>query len=359
MSAVSVVLPLNRIDSFTLPSIQSVLESKNVDLELIVVSDRLPASDFLNLRKKVNDPRSVFITSEGTGIVAALNTGISVARFDFIARMDGDDLCHPERLARQLGHLKRHKRVVAVGSNTTLVCRHGTSLGSSRFPRRVASLPLLKPFTSPVAHPAAMIRASVFRKGVSYRELFKGFQSEDFDLWYQLLDIGEINNLRGRYLQYRQHSNQVSTTKAKEVALSTLAVVLLDLHKLPRDAVSLWYEDPNGLISQLMSKERLRTLPPLRRFRANIYLGYLGAFDLTQKIRRAVVHGPERFTDSLNPTDFYNFSVFIWSIVLLSLVVLMHLKQILRRSVSSIRKCKECRVLSGSKSMDMLNHEKF
>lgn len=342
MSEVSVVLPLNRIDTFTLPAIHSVLKSKNVDLELIVVSDRLPADDFLKLERDVNDPRSVFLASQGSGIVAALNTGIKAARFDFIARMDGDDLCHPDRLSQQIEHLKRNKKVVAVGSNITFVCRHGTSLGSSRFPRRVARAPLLRPFTSPVAHPAAMIRASVFSEGVSYREIFKGFQSEDFDLWYQLLDIGEINNLRGRYLQYRQHSNQVSTSKAKEVALSALAVVLLDLHRIPKDTVSSWYEDPRGLIRHLMSKERLRTLPPPLRFRANFYLGYLGAFDLLQKTRRAVANRSEGSIDFLNPINFSNLSVLIWSIVLIGPVVFLHLKQILRLSVTRLRKCKEC-----------------
>jgi glycosyltransferase involved in cell wall biosynthesis len=344
MSCVSVVMPLNRIDDFTLPAITSVLASKNVDLELIIVSDGLTDSALAKLEKKVNDGRVFVVHSDGKGIVAALQKGIDTARSEFIARMDGDDLCHPDRLSRQLDHLKSHKTTLVVGSNIDFVCAHGTRLGASRFAARVARGHLLKPFTSPVAHPTAMIRSSVFRAGVSYRNVFRDFQAEDFDLWYQILKLGGIDNLRGRYLQYRQHPDQVSTQRAKLVALSSLAVVLIDIHQLPNSAIKVWYEDPEGLVRHLMSWEQIRKLPHLRQLRARLYLGYLGAFELLQNIRKLRYPPSEIKIGGVTFLDLANPAQFTWSLLFLGPVALLHLHQIFGLLSRSFRRCRECLV---------------
>ena len=337
-------MPLNRIDDFTLPAIFSVLASKNVDLDLIIVSDGLTDSALAQLEETVNDMRVVMVHSDGQGIVAALQKGINTACSEFIARMDGDDLCHPDRLSRQLEHLRRNKSTLVVGSNIDFVCRHGTRMGSSRFPARVARGLILKPFTSPLAHPTAMIRTSVFSAGVSYRHVFRDFQAEDFDLWYQILKLGRIDNLRGRYLQYRQHSDQVSTQKAKLVALSSLAVVLLDIHQLPRSAINVWYENPEGLVRHLMSGEQIRKLPHLRRLRASLYLGYLGAFELLQNIRKTLFRPAEIKTGGVPFVDLANPARFTWSLLLLGPVALLHLHQIFGLISRSFRRCRECLV---------------
>ena len=335
-------MPLNRIDVFTVPAIQSVLASKNVELELVIVSDRLPVAALLQLEAKFNDRRVVIVRSDGEGIVAALKKGIETAQSGFIARMDADDLCHPERLSRQLHHLKVHKSTLVVGSNIDFVCHHGTLLGSSRFPTRVATGRIFRPFTSPVAHPAAMIRASVFRRGISYREVFRGFQAEDFDLWYQILDLGQIDNLRGKYLQYRQHAGQVSTQRAKYVALSTLAVVLLDIHQLPRSDTRVWYEDPEGLVRHLMSREQIRRLPALRRLRAKLYLGYLGALELFQNFRRIVFRPSETTAQEVPLVAVRNFGQLSWSLAMLGPVALLHLIQIFGPVSRNVRRCRAC-----------------
>jgi glycosyltransferase involved in cell wall biosynthesis len=347
MLFVSVVLPLNRIDDFTLPAVQSVLHSKDVELELIIVADRLPLDETLELVKKANDDRIVVVVSDGTGIVPALKKGIQAARSEFIARMDGDDICHPERLTRQVNYLARHKEVLVVGCNVDFICQHGRRIGSSRFPGRVARSALLKPFSSPVAHPAAMIRSSVFRHGVSYRELFAGFQAEDFDLWYQVLNLGAIHNLTGRYLQYRVHPGQVSTLKARQVALSTVAVVLLDLYKSHgqgRGDIQVVHESAESLFARLLAPCQMDSLPLVRRLRANFYLGYLGALELLQVIRAKLVpRTPFVVADPIS-SELGRKSAVIWSLILIGPVALIHLHHVLRLTLRASRQCSECTI---------------
>jgi glycosyltransferase involved in cell wall biosynthesis len=348
MVFVSVVLPLNRVDDFTLPAVHSVLDSKGVELELIIIADGLPEEEAQELVKKANDARIVLVFSEGTGIVPALNKGIQAARYDFIARMDGDDICHPERLARQVRYLVRHKEVLVVGCNVDFICQHGKKLGSSSLPGRVAKNALLRPVSSPVAHPAAMIRSSVFRQGVFYREIFSGFQAEDFDLWYQVLNLGLIHNLKGRYLRYRLHPKQVSTIKAKKVALSTIAVVMLDIYKFHEEGrldMQLRHETPEALLAHLLSPSQISRLPLARRLRANLYFGYLGAFELLQAIRAKIL--PSTTELVVNPIASYLGikPPIMWSVILVGPVAILHLQHALRLAVRAVRQCSDCKVI--------------
>jgi glycosyltransferase involved in cell wall biosynthesis len=57
-----------------------------------------------------------------TGVAEALNRGLQETRgTPFVARMDADDLCAPDRLVRQVQFLEAHPHVAAVGSNVQVV----------------------------------------------------------------------------------------------------------------------------------------------------------------------------------------------------------------------------------------------
>jgi hypothetical protein len=193
-----------------------------------------------------------------------------------------------------------------------------------------------------------MIRSSVFRHGVSYRELFAGFQAEDFDLWYQVLNLGAIHNLTGRYLQYRVHPGQVSTLKARQVALSTVAVVLLDLYK-PHgqgrgDHV---HESAGALFARLLAPLQMDSLPLVRRLRVNLYFGYLGALELLQVIRAKLVpRTPFIVADPIS-SELARKSAVIWSLILIGPVALIHLHHVLRLTLRANRQCSECTINSA------------
>jgi glycosyltransferase involved in cell wall biosynthesis len=61
------------------------------------------------------------------GIVSALNTGVALSRGRFVARMDADDICMPDRLERQVAFLDGHPRVDVVGGSV-LMFKSGTKL---------------------------------------------------------------------------------------------------------------------------------------------------------------------------------------------------------------------------------------
>jgi glycosyltransferase involved in cell wall biosynthesis len=287
MVEVSVVLPFNRLDQYLNVALDSILLSSLSDLEVLLVSDGIDILEAKKFLSSIDDPRVSVVLSKGKGIVAALNTGWEVSKGTFIARMDGDDICHTERLGLQLEFLKSHPNSIVVGSNLNLICEHGTHLGIRRFRALINRANLFKPFDSPTAHPSTMIRKSFSRQEGPYREFYAGFQAEDFDLWNRILRSGSLANLRRPLLSYRIHAGQVSTTKASAVALSTNVAVLVDIHESYSKTgkpVSVSTE-PNKLLAELTDPNRVAELTILGKLRFHSYIGYRGAFRILTGLR--------------------------------------------------------------------------
>ena len=115
--AVSVIMPVFNGRRYLAKAIASVLAQTFADFELIVVddgsTDRTPE---ILARFAENDARIRIVSRPNTGIVGALNDAIAVARGEFLARMDADDLCEPERFAKQVEYLRAHPDCVIHGT---------------------------------------------------------------------------------------------------------------------------------------------------------------------------------------------------------------------------------------------------
>ena len=99
---VSVVIPVFNRSQLVLRAIQSVLNQSYEDLELIVVDDG-STEDLADSLSHINDPRIRLVShDENKGPAAARNTGISEARWQYVAFLDSDDYWLPEKLERQL-----------------------------------------------------------------------------------------------------------------------------------------------------------------------------------------------------------------------------------------------------------------
>jgi glycosyltransferase involved in cell wall biosynthesis len=217
---ISVLIPCHST-KFLSESIASIREqtlSKN-EFEVVIVADRVDLAEvedilmgsYLNHR---------IIRSEIPGIVTALNIGLQNISSEYVARMDEDDLMYPSRLQVQLKYLEIARDCVAVGGQLELIDENGFRIGESRFRRRVSTSYKELFFSSPVAHPAAMIRRSAINEIGGYR----AFLAEDWDLWVRLRETGEVHNLSEKVIKYRVHNNQLSRKKMYAQSCARLIV---------------------------------------------------------------------------------------------------------------------------------------
>ena len=117
------------------------------------------------------------------GLAWALNGCIEQARGEYIARMDADDICLPERLARQYEYLERHPEIGYVGCGAELFDDRGT-WGRREMPASPSAEDYLR--YSPFIHPSVTFRTEVLRQAGGYRTARETMRCEDYDLFLRL-----------------------------------------------------------------------------------------------------------------------------------------------------------------------------
>lgn len=183
-------------------SIESILNQTYSDFEFIIFDDGsdMPIDDVI---KSYNDDRILLLHGEGNhGVANALNECLKVAKGEFIARMDADDISVPERFAKQIEYFSKNPNISILGSwyeafPDKYIVQH---------PSRPKYFDLLEKCC--MAHPSVMFRKSDFEKfGLKYNPDYK---CEDYDLWSRAVRVLEIDNIQEVLLKYRVHENNCS-----------------------------------------------------------------------------------------------------------------------------------------------------
>src|ERR1700752_10324 len=112
---VSVVMPVYNQHRYVREAIDSVLAQTFKDFEFIAVDDG-STDDTAAVLASIKDPRFRYILAPHSGFIKALTRGYSESRGRWIARMDSDDICHPDRLRLQMEFLAAHPECAFVGT---------------------------------------------------------------------------------------------------------------------------------------------------------------------------------------------------------------------------------------------------
>ncbi|KHK00989.1 glycosyltransferase [Desulfovibrio sp. TomC] len=195
---ISVVLPA-RNAAATLPAALDSLAGQTLDdFEVVIVDD---GSDDGGATRAVaaafsgRDSRFRLLSRPHRGIVAALEAGIAAARGWAIARMDADDLCHPDRLLRQARHLDANPAVglvscqVAFGGDARAAQGYQTHIDwcNSLTSYQAIRLGIFR--ESPLPHPSVLFRRELIDRHGGYRA---GDFPEDYELWLRWLEAGVV-----------------------------------------------------------------------------------------------------------------------------------------------------------------------
>jgi glycosyltransferase involved in cell wall biosynthesis len=206
LPAVSVVLPVYNAARYLAAALTSVLRQTFQDFEIIAVDDGSSDDSKKILdRFAASEPRLQVISRPNTGIVGALNDGLAVARAEFIARMDGDDIALPTRFQAQLDYLRAHPDCVGLGTAVQIIDSQGAVVDRYRPPADHEGIlkELLQGNGGALIHPTAFFRASALRAVNRYDPAF--CKVEDLDLYLRLSREGRLANLPMLGLQYRHH----------------------------------------------------------------------------------------------------------------------------------------------------------
>lgn len=225
---ISVILATYNNEKYIREAIESILKQTYSNFELIVIDDASTdkTGEIIN---SIIDKRIIYLRNKkNQGPPYSINRGIDIAKGDYIARLDGDDISMPTRLEEQLKYMELNKDISICGC---IWKEFGRSNNLNILPEDTQSLKVNSLFYSPLAHSSWFIRRSViFDNNIKYNNSFK--TAQDYEFIYRILKNHKIACVQKVLLLYRVHPQSI-TGKTVGVDKNTMKVqkkILLDLN---------------------------------------------------------------------------------------------------------------------------------
>lgn len=205
------LLPVRDGGAWLRAAVESVRAQTCGDFELLLIDDH--SQDGAGAALVACDPRLRLLASPARGIVAALNHGLAAARGEWIARMDADDVCAPERLAAQLEYACAHPGIEIIASRVELI---DTATDSGLWRYIEWSNALTEPadiarelfVESPLVHPSVMMRRALLEKLGGWHA---GDFPEDYELWLRAAQAGcRFGKTPQALLHWRDHGARLT-----------------------------------------------------------------------------------------------------------------------------------------------------
>tara|TARA_B110000091_G_C13735891_1_gene441108 strand:- start:17 stop:1027 length:1011 start_codon:yes stop_codon:yes gene_type:complete len=216
----------SELEEWLRESIESVLKQSFIDFEFIIINDNPERElNYVLLKEYQSKDKRICVVNnkENLGLTKSLNIGLKIVNGKYIARMDADDISLINRLEEQVKFMDTNPHLVASGTNIEY-------FGKEEINKKKLILPcdentirnnfvIQNPNFPPIAHPTAIIRSSILHdNGILYNENY--VTAQDFGLWNELLEYGDISNLNMILLRYRLSDNQITSNKKDDQILT-------------------------------------------------------------------------------------------------------------------------------------------
>lgn len=205
---VSIVTTLYNSEKYIADSIKSLQSQTYKDIEIIVVNDGSTDNSVNIVKKMVHEDARIklFENPQNMGIPYTRNEGIKYSSGKYMAIMDSDDLSEPNRIEKQVRFLEDNPKSVAVGSFYKII---GEKNKNKRTFVNEEDLKISLLFACPFVNSTMMIRKEVLDETqTKYNE--KYFVAQDYELWSNLIRLGEINIIPEKLAFYRWGHDNIS-----------------------------------------------------------------------------------------------------------------------------------------------------
>jgi glycosyltransferase involved in cell wall biosynthesis len=239
----SVVMPVHNALPYLDEAVRSIVEQSHRDFEFVIGDDASTDGSTEVLRAwEARDPRIRLIERrDNLGPSGSSNWVVEQARGRLIARMDADDIAHPDRLKRQLRVLAEHPDAVLTGSPPVGIDREGKLVRA-----QTRWMVERHGFNAPVAHGSIMYRREAFEKAGGYRAACAFW--EDLDLYQRMAQQGRVLVLPDELYYYRFTDTSARLTADRERVEAAFRLMLRcrDSHSRGEDYTPLLEAGPSA-----------------------------------------------------------------------------------------------------------------
>lgn len=231
MPHVTVLLAVRDGEAHLREALESVLSQTYTDLELLVVDDG-STDRSREIVRSYDDARVRMIENDrNLGLAKSLNRGLALSQGELVARLDADDVCEPDRIARQVAFMEANPGTALVGSTYREIDESGHVGRARPLPLRHAHLCWALLFYCPFVHSAVMMRKALTTSMLGgYDETLT--YAMDYELWRRIARRFHVANLDVPLVRYRYSSTSMTSTygsrtgEGRSIAIAGLRTLL-------------------------------------------------------------------------------------------------------------------------------------
>ena len=233
MVKVSVITPVYNAEKYISEAIESVLNQSYEDFEVIVIDDG-SKDNTLSIIKKYN--RKIrWKSQENKGQASAINEGIKMAKGEYVAYLDADDVCMPDRLEIQVKYLDERRNVGLVYSSFYQINSSGEI---QRFIRAHPYDDFVLLQEDYIARSTVMHRKKCLDEVGLFDESITG--DDDWDMWIRVSEKFGIGYVEKPLVKYRVHGENISLMRLKKLAYRRYTTIRILEKAYERRKNSFW-----------------------------------------------------------------------------------------------------------------------
>ena len=219
---VSVLMSVYNGEKHLREAIDSILNQTFTDFELLIINDA-STDRTVEILQNYHDPRIKIINNEkNMGLTKSLNKGISLAKGNYIARQDADDISLQDRFKKQLLFLEENPDIGLVGSSFNIINTLGDVTGYLRHRTEDRDIRNHLLEANQFCHGSVMFRRETIKAVGAYREYFR--YAQDYDMWLRISEKFKLGNIQEILYLWRDRDeslkNRTLTAQFKYAAVA-------------------------------------------------------------------------------------------------------------------------------------------
>lgn len=213
---ISIIMGTYNEEKHLSKSIESIVNQTFQDWELIICDDGSSDQTVSIIKKYMEKEKRIklLINEDNKGLAHSLNKALNIAKGQWIARHDGDDIMAPHRLETQFKFLLENSNIDILGGNAILIDENDKEWGHRRGHKNPSNKNCMTT-THPFIHPTVIMNKKLLSKVKGYTEDSTTFKRlEDYDLWRKMyLENAQMANIDEPLVYYREDKNSYKKKK--------------------------------------------------------------------------------------------------------------------------------------------------
>ena len=214
---VTILLPAYNAALYLRDSLDSIMRQAFKDFDVLLIDDGSMddtskiAIEYSNIDRRIK----YYKNEKNIGLIKTLNKGLSLAKGEYIVRMDADDIMFDDRLYKQVKYMDSNPECCVCGGQMEYI--GGLTGMAPILPQKYEDLLYLSLINCPLYHPTTIIRNSAIKQfGLKYNDSYK--HAEDYKFWSDIIfsHPNSIANIKDVVLFYRISNNQITAKYSDE-----------------------------------------------------------------------------------------------------------------------------------------------